>query len=140
MTRPSLGKIALSAIGLGLLGGYLSVWAIPHAVGLGLADATAQNLPFVGLALGAGLGVAAVFVQRVKDLLVGLLCAFICGAVFWLFALLLGGLALSFGASEKFANAVPVGAFWFGLALGLVPAFAYAADRMDGLQRLFRKR
>lgn len=48
----------------------------------------------------------------------------ICGTIFYVFALLIGGLLVAFGVPERFALFVSAGGFWIGFLVGCVVAFA----------------
>jgi hypothetical protein len=112
------------ALGVGLALGWVSVFLIPRAITLGLPEARAQELPYVGFAIGAVWGMLAAVSKTAKDLLFAVVAVPITGAVFYLFGLLLSGLLLVIGFSEDTADWVPPIAFFLGAAIGFLPLLA----------------
>jgi hypothetical protein len=122
-TRTALKGLGL-ALGVGLALGWVAVFLIPSARSLGLPEARAQKLPYVGFAIGAAWGMLAAVSKTLKDLLFAVVAVPVTGAVFYLFGLLLGGLLLVIGFSEETTDWVPPIAFVLGAAIGLLPFVA----------------
>ena len=115
-------------LGLGILLGWASVFLIPVLVHAGFASRTANRLPFLGFFLGLALGVASAVSQTTKGLLSYALLVPICGAVFWFFGLLGGGLLIGFGVSPDTADYVPVAGFCLGTAIALLPGLVIGSE------------
>ena len=59
--------------------------------------------------------------------------AFLLGGVLWIFGVFAGGFLVGFGVDEDVADWIPTVAFVAGLALGLVPAFVIAKEKIEDL-------
>ena len=135
--RAPVWKIVLAMLGAGVLTWWLSVWLISPALRAGVPEALAIKLPIAGFVLGTVIGFIATFSLSLKQIASVVLAPVLCGAVFWFFAVLAGGMLVAAGVSERVADTVATAAFWFGVLLGIIPGIAIAADRLDVLAARF---
>jgi hypothetical protein len=134
--KPSaLGTIG-AMLGLGVVLGWASVFAIPWFEGLGVAPHIATNFPFAAFALGAAWGLALRTSKGARGLLTLVAAPIVTGVIFYFFGLFGGALLLLFGASERVADYAPLGGFVLGVALGCLPVVAVI---LDGIQRVLSK-
>jgi hypothetical protein len=136
-TRSVLTGLGL-ALGVGLALGWVSVFLIPRAISLGLSEARAQKLPFVGFVIGAAWGVLAPVSKNAKDLLSGVVVVTVMGGVFYCFGLFMGAVLLIVGLSEETVDWIPPIAFFVGAALGLLPLVGFGRDIVSSFGRAGR--
>lgn len=123
-----VGKTLAVMLGLGIVLGWASIFAIPTLKQLGIPAAAADKLPYLAFVTGVVWG-AGTFLSKGAAAAVGYLAApVVVGAVFGFFGILLGGLLVGFGLSPAAADFVPVGAFALGAALGSAPLVARLLD------------
>lgn len=127
---PSRLNVALRMLGLGIVLGWASVFLIPLCVRVGVAEHTANRLPFLGFFLGLAWGLASAVSRTAKSLLSFAVLVPVCGGVFWFFGVLLGGLLVGFGVSPGAADYVPVVGFCLGVAVALLPGIVIGSEAL----------
>ena len=139
----SLLKIASYMILMGALTWWIAVLLIPLAMEWEFAESAANRMPvygfFLGLALGCGMG----FSAGIKESLFGVFGMVICGAVFWIMSLyVIGGALFLVGMQvdtvDRIMDWVGPAAFFLGIVVGGVGAFAVMYDRIDALRTRLR--
>jgi len=138
-------KIGLYMILMGVLTGWMLVYAVPVAITWEIAESTANRLPvygfFVGMAVGLGMGLSASIKQSVLAVL-GIV-AF--GGVLWFFSLMIvGGALFLIGMSEdavdRITDWVGPAAFFLGILLGGIGILAVMHDKLAVLLARFRSK
>lgn len=127
----SVGKTIGAMLGLGLVLGWASIFAIPTLVRLGISPPTASRAPFAAFALGNVWGLALAFSNGARESLGSLAAPFLLGGVFWFFAVLLGGVLVAAGLPPHLADWVPIAGFSIGAGLGCAPIIVFVVERVE---------
>jgi hypothetical protein len=127
-TSRLLGRLARS-LGCGVALAWISVYLISPALHLGMSELAANRIPFVGFAVGVGIGLS----NNGRAAILGLFMPLIMGAVCGFIGLLVGVLIQIFGASEGAADRVSMVGLFFGLALGVFVGTVMAFDEFGKL-------
>jgi hypothetical protein len=126
--RPTFGRLVAWTIGLGIVVGWLSIYAIPFTIEAGLEADVAQKVPFVGFLVGAQLGVATALLPSARELVVSIGAIVLCALVFGFFGLLFGGVLLGFGVPEEVVDHAGLVGAGLGALLGSAPLVARASE------------
>jgi hypothetical protein len=117
------------ALGCGVAVGWICVYLISPAIHLGMSELSANRIPFVGFAVGVGLGLS----NNGRAAILGLFMPLILGAVCGFIGLLVGVAIQVFGASAAAADRVSMVALVLGLALGVFVGAVVAFDEFGQL-------
>lgn len=126
--KPSVPGTLGAMLGLGVLLGWASIFAIPVLERVGVAGQYASNFPFLAFGLGAAWGLALRTSKHAREALLLVTAPLVLGVVFWFFGLIAGAALLLFGASEEVADYAPPSAFVLGALLGCVPVVVVVHD------------
>jgi hypothetical protein len=126
---PRLMRRLARALGCGVAVGWISFYLISPAIHFGMSELAANRIPFVGFAVGVGLGLS----NNGRAALLGLFMPLIMGAVCGFIGLLVGVVIQVFGASVAAADRVSMIALVFGLALGVFVGAVVAFDEFGKL-------
>jgi hypothetical protein len=123
-----MGRFA-RAVACGVAVGWITIYLISPAIRLGMSELAANRIPFVGFAVGVGLGLS----NDGRAALLGLFMPLIMGAVCGFIGLLVGVVIQVFGASAAAADRVSLIALIVGLALGVFVGAVVAFDEFGKL-------
>jgi hypothetical protein len=95
-------------------------------------SSSANRLPYLGLIVGLAWGLGIARAGSVRAAPGYLVAPVLVGAVFWFFAVLLGGVLVGLGLSPEAADHVPTIGFALGAALGVAPLVLRGAEWLSG--------
>lgn len=118
-------------LGLGIVLMFACIHWIPDFVRWGIPKAMADRMPYAAFFFGLAWGFAVAISEESKLVLQGIAAILGLGALFWFGGLLVGGLMVGVGVSEKTADLAPVIAFYLGLFAGFVCVAVWVSERLN---------